>query len=272
MSDLGYRSYVGDDIVTGEGVSVEVPAASAPARIASGLIDLVLLIILSFALTFAASLIGGSDAITRITGILVTVITFVVTPTLVETLSRGRSLGKLILGLRTVREDGGPITFRHALTRALVGVVEGVALLGAPAILSELIHPRAKRLGDMAAGTYVISQRARLNVVPPPQMPYALEEWARRADIASLPSGLAVGVRQFLARAGGLTPQSRHALGLELLAAVLPYVSPAPPANVHPEYILSAVIAERRRRDLDRLAREHRLVESVLPADRLSSP
>ncbi len=39
-----------------------------------------------------------------------------------ETLSRGRSLGKLALGLRVVSDDGGPERFRQALMRALAGV------------------------------------------------------------------------------------------------------------------------------------------------------
>ena len=38
--DGGYRTYAGDDVVTGEGVSVEVPVASVPSRVASRLLDL----------------------------------------------------------------------------------------------------------------------------------------------------------------------------------------------------------------------------------------
>ena len=45
-------------------------------------------------------------------------------PIAVETLSHGRSLGKLACGLRVVRDDGGPIRFRHALVRGAIGVVE----------------------------------------------------------------------------------------------------------------------------------------------------
>jgi hypothetical protein len=37
---------------------------------------------------------------------------------------------------------------------------------------------------------------------------------------------------------------------------VAPYVAPPPPAGTHPETFLAAVLAERRRRDVARLARE----------------
>ena len=87
--------------------------------------------------------------------------------------------------------------------------------------------------------------------------------------MATLPSGLTVAVRQFLARAPGLTPASRHTLGLELLHSTLPYVSPPPPGRYHPEVVLAAVIAERRRRDLERLWREEQLRARVVPADPL---
>ena len=43
-------------------------------------------------------------------------------PVAMETLTRGRTLGKMALGLRVVRDDGGPITFRQALVRGLVGL------------------------------------------------------------------------------------------------------------------------------------------------------
>lgn len=270
MTDEGYRSYVGDEVITGEGVAVEVPAASALIRCASGLIDLIALVIIAFLVAFATSYVGGSEALGKITALLSFIGIFVALPTLVETLTRGRSLGKLACGLRTVRDDGGPITMRHALTRALVSIPEVFMLAGAPAVLAMFIHPRAKRLGDMAAGTYVISQRAKLALPYPLQMPPGLHDWAIAADIATLPSPLAVAVRQFLARAGSMTPAARQSVGQDLLAAVLTYVSPPPPAFAPPEYVLAAVIADRRRRDLIRLEREQRLRATVLTADPLS--
>ena len=45
-------------------------------------------------------------------------------PTLVETLTRGRSLGKIAAGLRVVRDDGGPVRFRHSFVRSLFMLVD----------------------------------------------------------------------------------------------------------------------------------------------------
>lgn len=269
---VGYRAYASEDVVTGEGVAVELPVGSTMARAASGLIDLLVAIGLLIAMVWAVGVLVAdtSEAVGRAVGLVGVVAVTVAFPATVETLTRGRTLGKLALGLRVVRDDGGPITSRHAITRALVGFVEIYVLTGIPALIGSVVSPRCKRLGDMAAGTYVVSQRSKMRLTVPPQMPAPLAAWAQSADVAALPSGLTVAVRQFLSRAGALTPASRAPLGGELLAEVLRYVAPAPPPGLHGEYVLAAVIAERRRRDTERLVREQALRERIVAADPLA--
>ena len=269
--DGGYRTYAGDDLVTGEGVSVEVPVASVPSRVASRLLDLLVTFLLALGTFFGAGMVVGgmSDAVARATAILLAVSLTVILPVLFEVLTHGRSPGKYALGLRTVRDDGGPITLRHSVIRHLVGFVEFYLLQGAPAVVAAVIHPRAKRLGDMAAGTYVMSLRHKLQVTAPPEAPPALEHWVRGADIGPMPASLTIGVRQFLGRTGGLTPQARHHLGQDLGAQVLLHVSPPPPPGVHPEWVLRAVLAERRQRDLARLRAEQARAQRLLPPDPL---
>ena len=269
----GYRSYGGDDVVTGEGVAVELPVASILARAGSGIIDLLvavaLVLVASVVLPLLAA--GVSDAVTTTAVIAATVAITVALPAVVETVTRGRTLGKLAVGLRVVRDDGGPISGRQALTRALVGWVEVYLLLGGPALVAGLVHPRTKRLGDMAAGTYVVTQRASMRLLPPPLMPPGLAGWAWSADIPTLPGDLAIAIRQFLGRAPSLSPAARQQLGSQLLAQTLPRVAPAPPPGFHPEDVLAAVVAERRRRDLDRLWREDQRRRALLPSDPFGS-
>ena len=247
-----------DDLVTGEGVALDLPPASLGLRLTSGLIDVmvtvVVYIVSLFVLLIATA--NASQALFQLSIVAATVVTFAVYPTVLETLTRGRSLGKLALGLRTVRDDAGPITFHHALVRALIGFVEIYALSAVPAFFSMLINQRGKRLGDFAAGTYVIRDRVRLQLPPPPQMPPQLATWARTADLASLPTGLALGVRQYLGRFPTLDPHARQRVGDDLVAEVRKYVAPAPPTGAPPELVLGAVVAERRERDLARLRRD----------------
>ncbi|HMM93649.1 RDD family protein [Phycicoccus sp.] len=267
-----YRAYASEDVVTGEGVAVELPVAGTMVRAVSGLIDVVVEVVLLVGVAFGVGWLTAqtSDAVATAVGLVATVLVLVAFPATVETLTRGRTLGKLALGLRVVRDDGGPITVRHAITRALVGFVEIWLLSGIPPLVSSVVNARGKRLGDLAAGTYVVTQRSRMRLLPPPQMPLPLAAWAVSADVAALPAGLTVTVRQFLARAASLAPGSRDAIGRELATEVLRFVAPAPPAGFHPEYVLAAVIAERRRRDTERLAREDALRRRVVGADPLA--
>lgn len=239
-------------ILTGEGVLLDARPAAFASRLIGGLID-------------AAVYVGGTVAVIALVGVLgtdtggysgaiFTVLTLVVVlvgvPVTVETLSRGRSLGKLVMGTRVVRDDGGPVTVRHALVRALVGVVELWGTSGVIALIASMVHPRGKRLGDMLAGTYAARVRGRTGRQTAVTMPPHLYAWASSADVARLPDGLALAVRQFLARAATLHPASRIDLGSRLTAQVQSYVRPLPPPGVHPEDFLAAVVAERRQREL----------------------
>lgn len=270
-SSTGYRAYASEDVVTGEGVAVELPVATTMVRAVSILIDVVVSVVLLVLVTLGIGLLvaESSDAVAQAMSLVAVVAVLVGLPATLETLTRGRTLGKLALGLRVVRDDGGPITSRHAIARALVGFVEIWMFIGIPALVASILNSRSKRLGDMAAGTYVVTQRSRMRLLAPPQMPPPLAAWAATADVATLPPGLTVAVRQFLARAGTLTPASRATLGSELLVEVLRHVAPAPPPGVHGEYVLAAVVAERRRRDTERLAREQRLRDRVVAPDPL---
>lgn len=256
-----FATLTADDLVTGEGVALDLPPASVGVRMASGAIDVLatLLLFVVLIIVLSVATIRADDALVLAAGVATTIVVFLVYPTLLETLTRGRSLGRLALGLRVVRDDGGPGSFHHALVRALIGVVEIYLLFGTPAFFSVLMSSRGKRLGDYAAGTYVVRERVALRLPHPPLMPPPLAGWARRADLARLPTGLALAVRQYLGRLPSLDPESRHRIGTVLLDDVRQYVAPAPPAGAPPEAVLAAVIAERRERDLQRLRREQQL-------------
>lgn len=260
MSEPGptFASLTADDHVTGEAVALDLPPASLGARIASGLVDVLLtaVVLVAAVLVFGIAALQSDGALAHVAliGTLVTV--FLVLPTTVETLSGGRSLGKLAMGLRTVRDDAGPITAQHAFVRALIGVVEIYAFAGAPAFFSAMLSGKGKRLGDYAAGTYVVRSRVRLELAPPAVMPAGLAGWARTADMTTLPTGLALAVRQYLGRQATLDPRHSHAVGVGLAEQVASHVAPPPPPGTSAHDYLAAVIASRRERDLVRLRRD----------------
>ena len=192
-----------------------------------------LLLVVIFTFLVAALRADGALAHVAFVGTLVVV--FLVFPTTVETLSRGKSLGQV--GVRAAhrarrrRADQLPARVRARARRASSRSTRPAA---APAFFSAMLSSRGKRLGDYAAGTYVVRERIRLRLAPPPLMPPELAGWARAADVASLPTGLALAVRQFLARSPGLDPASRASVGSTLAQQVAPYVAPPPPPAPRP--------------------------------------
>src|SRR6202022_4139630 len=179
------------------------------------------------------------DAVTRAIMIIVTVLVFVGYPLVFETATRGRSLGKMALGLRVVSDDGGPERFRQALFRALAAVVEIWALLGGPAVVCSLLSSKGKRIGDVFAGTVVIGERGP-KLEPPPVMPPALATWASTLQLSGLKPETAQLARQFLSRATQLHPQARDQMAYRITSDVVAQISPPPPPGVPPQYVLAA--------------------------------
>lgn len=242
-----------DLIITGEAVALEVRPAAFLLRVVSGLVDAATYAVALVAL--AVGVLGGLPYVNeaRVTTVSIAAIAgiIVVAPTVVETLTRGRSLGKVATGIRIVRDDGGPIRLRHAFIRSLTGLGELWLTAGSIAVMAALLNGRGKRLGDLLAGTYAVRTRGADRAAPPLLMPPELEDWARGADIRAMPDGLSLAARRFLDRTGTLDPASREQLGHQLAARVEPLVAPPPPWGTHPERFLAAVLVARRDREYE---------------------
>ena len=246
------------EVITGEAVPLELRLARLPSRMLAFLVDgsiQVGLFLAAVALGSSVSAIGDSSLASAY-GILALAMIFVGLPAGVETLSHGRSLGKLMMGLRVVRDDGGPIRFRHALARALAAFFVDIWVLGwlGIGIFTSILSERGKRVGDYLAGTVVLRERVpRQEYSPPPLMPERLAGWAAGLELSSLPADLALAARQYLARYPSLEPAAAAAIGQRLATEVARYIGQPAPAGVPPWAFLSAVLAERRRREIARM-------------------
>lgn len=255
------------ELLTGEAVALELRATSVVLRMAGGIIDYLLyaigtglLIWLSFSV---AAEIGVPEELSTAISIGCVVIGLVLLPAGVETASQGKSLGRLALGDRIVRDDGGAIAFRHAFIRALVGVFEIVFTFGGLAVVVAMLNTRAKRLGDLLAGTY--SQYERVGTVSAPVfgVPVELTEWASTADVARMPDALARRIAQFLRQATGHLPATRERIARDLAVEAALYVSPVPGGD--PELFLAAVAALRRGREATALQLERARLDELRP-------
>lgn len=242
------------EVVTGDAVVLDVQIAQLPVRAVGALIDIAVIVIgyVLGLMLWAAALTQFDSALSTAVLLIFTVLVIVGYPLAFETATRGRSLGKIAMGLRVVSDDGGPERFRQALFRALASAVEIWMFVGSPAVISSILSPKAKRIGDIFAGTIVISERGP-RVGPPPVMPPALAWWASSLQLSGLDAGRAEVARQFLARARQLDPTLRQQMGYRIAGDVVSRIAPPPPPGAPPELVLAAVLAERHRRELARL-------------------
>jgi uncharacterized RDD family membrane protein YckC len=243
-----------EPVVTGDAVVLDVQIAQLPVRALSAIIDVTVVFILYITgvVLWATTLTQFDPALSASVLIVFTVLTIVGYPTIFETATRGRSLGKLAMGLRVVSDDGSPERFRQALFRALAGVIEIWTLTGGPAVICSLVSAKGKRIGDIFAGTVVISERAP-RMSPPPPMPPQLAWWASTLQLSGLRPEQAELARQFLSRVSQLDPQLRDQMAYRIAGDVVAQISPPPPPGAPPQYVLAAVLAERHHRELARL-------------------
>jgi uncharacterized RDD family membrane protein YckC len=117
----------------------------------------------------------------------------------------GQTLGKRALGLRVVNADGTPVTWLPSVVRNLLRVVDALPGVYGVGLISTLIDPHARRLGDIVAGTMVIhvselpagQQVPSQAAVPLPVVLVADEQAA---------------LVEFAERSGQLTPQRQEEL------------------------------------------------------------
>ena len=245
---------LGGDVVVGEGVILDLRLARIPSRSLALLIDVSIQFAVFFVLLLGSSLVfTGLDAASSAAySILLIVLVLIVMPTVIEMLSHGRSVGKLAMGLRVVRDDGGPVRFRHSLVRAVAMVFADLWMTsGVVGLLCSLTSIKARRLGDHFAGTLVIRERIptaaspALGFIP---MPPPLIGWAARLDFTAASDASMAGARAFFFRAAALAPEVRAQMGGDIAVRLCHQLSVAYPEGAPSEAVIAAVLAERARR------------------------
>ncbi|PWV50039.1 MULTISPECIES: RDD family protein [Nocardiopsis] len=240
-------------LVTGDAVVLELRPAGFATRAAAIAIDFLVQVITLIALSLIVNWVAVSVdfAATSALSLASTILVIVGYPTAFESISRGRSLGKMALGLRVVGTDGSPERFRQALARALSGFVELWMTMGVIALITSMLNRDGRRVGDFVAGTMVVEERTggRRDVAIP--MPPHLAAWAATTELSRLSPETANAARQYVLRYAELAEHTRHEMGIQLADSVASQISPLPPLGTTPPYFLAAVLAERRRRSLE---------------------
>ena len=188
-------------IITPANIEIEYRLAGAGSRLSAFIIDFMLQLLMIFVVflvmwgmgvQFFDGLGGTGIGIFMVISFIIHFGYFIIC----ELTMNGQTPGKRALGLRTIRENGQPIEFSQSLTRGLIRSSADMMYVG---MIFIFFHPKHKRLGDMAAGTIVVSEKySRFyeptlgfsewpHFLPNPstttdQEKHIVEEWLRRRD------------------------------------------------------------------------------------------
>jgi uncharacterized RDD family membrane protein YckC len=77
-----------------------------------------------------------------------------------ETIWNGRTPGKRWIHLRVIMDSGRPVGAQGAILRNLMRIVDSLPSIYAVGIITSLLSPQNKRVGDYLAGTVVIQEKS----------------------------------------------------------------------------------------------------------------
>ena len=241
-------------LLTPEAVVLGFDTAGLPTRLLARLIDATLQLTLLVGVLTGLALLSGAgvpDVGLLIAAFFLVPLLLFGYPIVLETLWRGRTLGKAAPGLRVVTVEGAPIRFRHALIRGGAEMVDlyglGV-LIVAPGIVGAIAiatSRKGQRLGDIVAGTIVVRERAGATTTAPTTfaVPHGSEQYAATVDVSGIGAPEYQAVRSFLLRAPGLRAEARRQVAVDLARSISARIRHVPPPEVSPELFLAVVAA-----------------------------
>ena len=147
-------------ITTPENIELEVVLAEVLSRAAAGMIDLIIQGIVIFFMGCALFKVIDAIEIEELTTgfliggyLILSMLLIYGYHIFFEMKWNGQTIGKRLLGLRVIRNNGGPITVRQVIIRNLFRIVLDYTGVG---VILIFMNKGCKRLGDMVAGTMVI--------------------------------------------------------------------------------------------------------------------
>jgi len=195
--------------------------------------DILSRVIVATRLDFAISLAAGAFGLPTVGPYfgIATLLTFAIAWSyfiLLEWLGNGQTIGKRIFGLRVIADDGAPAGFIAILVRNLVRVVDFLPGFYGLGLLAIVVSSRSQRLGDFAAGTFVVR-------APRPQLDYfslrTVTPLGAGAEVAvrALPGEAQRLVREFVAREAKLAPDHRARVAKQIADRLRPYARDVDP-------------------------------------------
>lgn len=158
-------------INTTQNVKINFIAASVGERLGAYFIDLAIKLsyifvisMLFFYILHLDKLLDNVDSWSRISILLIIYFPVIIYSITLESVFEGQSFGKKLLKIKVVKLDGYQASFGDYLIRWFFRIIDFSSLYGLVGLITVITSKKGQRLGDMAAGTAVITLKNKINI------------------------------------------------------------------------------------------------------------
>ena len=71
----------------------------------------------------------------------------------------GQTIGKMVMKIVVVTEDGAPLSYRESIIRTLLRIIDALPFFYLIGLIAILLTDRKQRLGDLVADTVVVEEK-----------------------------------------------------------------------------------------------------------------
>jgi uncharacterized RDD family membrane protein YckC len=220
------------EVETPEHVVFHYELAGVMSRMIAGGVDLVIQFFIALAIVLGVGVVAGSTLSREFSDLTQTAMAIIVLllfvdiwgySVLFELFMRGRTPGKIWVGLRVIREGGYPLTAGDVVVRNLLRIADFLPSGYGLGLIVMCSNSKCKRIGDYVAGTIVI-QDAKSSTPAAPRLhrsalarsaPESVES-IRRAGVHQLAREHLDLIDSYLQRRLTLSPEARYQLARQI--------------------------------------------------------
>jgi uncharacterized RDD family membrane protein YckC len=158
-------------INTTQNVNINFTAASVGSRMLASLLDLIIKAAYSIVVFYIFfywlginDIMDGMDNWSRIAIILVFYFPVLIYSVTLESIFEGQTIGKKLIKIKVVKIDGYQAGFGDYLIRWLFRIIENNMFFGLIGLITMIVSKKVQRLGDMAAGTAIITLKNNISI------------------------------------------------------------------------------------------------------------